>query len=84
MYMYAMYFGFIVLAFIGGMIISRIILNSKKNSAITEASRIREEANKEAEIILRKAKISAETEILKLKKEFEVEIRDKRKELDKT
>ena len=82
MCMYSMYFGFILLAFIVGMIMSRIVSNSGRDSAVAEASRIREDAKKEAEHILREAKISAEGEILKLKEEFETEMRDRREELN--
>jgi ribonucrease Y len=83
MYMYAMYFGFIVLAFVCGIFIFWIISNSRKDSAVADASRIREDGKREAEHILREAKVSAKSEILKLKEDFETETRDRRKELNK-
>ncbi len=83
MYVYMMYFGFIILAFVAGIVLFWIISSSRKDSAVAEASRIREDAQKEAEHILREAKVSAKSEILKLKENFEAETRERRKELNK-
>ena len=81
--MYVMYFGFIVLAFLAGTVLFWIVSSSRKNSAVVEASRIRNDAKREAEHIMREAKVSAKGEILKLKEDFETETRERRKELSK-
>ena len=83
MNVYMMYFGFIILAFVAGIVLFWIISSSRKDSAVAEASRIREDAKKEAEHVLREAKVSAKSEILKLKENFETETRERRKELNK-
>ena len=83
MYMYMMYFGFIILSFICGIVLFWIVSNSRKDSAVGEASRVREDTKREAEHILREAKVSAKSEILKLKEDFETETRERRKELNK-
>jgi ribonucrease Y len=73
----------IIIGIIIGGIIFWIISNSKKNSAVVESGRIREDAKKESEHILREAKVSAKSETLKLKEEFENETRERRKEQSK-
>ena len=83
MYVYIIYFGLIVLAFAAGVAIFWIVSSSRRDSAVVEASRIREDAKKEAEHILREAKVSSKSEILKLKEDFETGTRDRRKELNK-
>ncbi|HJO92861.1 MAG TPA: ribonuclease Y [Victivallales bacterium] len=73
----------IIIGIVIGGIIFWIISSSKKNSAVAEAGRIREDVKKESEHILREAKVSAKSETLKLKEEFENETRERRKELNK-
>ena len=69
--------------FITGIVIFWIISRSRRDSAVTEASRIKDEAKKEAEHLLREAKVSAKAEVLKLRESFEDEAKDRRRELNK-
>jgi Skp family chaperone for outer membrane proteins len=79
MYMYSMYFGFIILSFILGMILSSTVAKRKR---LLSSNDSRSSGEKEAEEIIRKAKDSAEKEIRQLKEEFEKEMQNKRKELE--
>ena len=69
--------------FITGIVIFWVISRSRRDSAVTEASRIREEAKKEAEHLLREAKVSAKADVLKLREEFENEAKERKRELNK-
>lgn len=67
----------------GGIIVSLImtaLMMMRKSSAIHIASRIRQEAEKEAEHVLREAKVTAKSELLKMKEEGEEELRERRRE----
>jgi ribonucrease Y len=70
----------VVSLFIGtgvGSLLSRM----KKKSATNDASRIRQDAEKEATHIQREAKVAAKSEILQLKEECEDELNTRRKEM---
>ena len=63
-----------------GHIISLIMQRVQKNSASTLATKIRADAEKEAEHIQREAKVTAKSELLKMKEEFEDELKERRRE----
>lgn len=63
-----------------GMVIYWFIVKAQGSSASKTASRIREDALKEAEHIKREAKVAAKSDLLKLKEEFENEVKESRKE----
>jgi len=77
------YVGLIVIGFVVGIAAFWIISRARKDSAVTQASSIKEDAIKEAEHILREAKVSAKSEVLVLKEDFETETRERRRELNK-
>lgn len=64
-----------------GMFLSWIFLKMWKTTATAEASRIKEDAHKEAEHITREAKVAAKSEKLKIKDEVEEEVKEKRTEI---
>ena len=69
--------------FITGIAIFWIISRTRRDSAISDAGKIREEAKKEAEHLLREGKVSAKAEVLKLREEFDIETKERRRELNK-
>ncbi len=64
-----------------GAAVGSLLSRMKKKSAADDASRIRQEAEKEAAHIQREAKVAAKSEILKLKEECEEELNTRRKEM---
>ena len=64
-----------------GVVVGLVIAKLKKKSAASDAIRIRQDAEKEAEHIQREAKVAAKGEILKLKEECEDELNTRRKEM---
>lgn len=64
-----------------GFLIHWLIARLWGTSAAISASRIREDAKKEAEHVLREAKVSAKGEMLKIREEIEQELKDKRQEV---
>lgn len=69
--------------FVVGTVLFWIISKSRRDSAVSEAAQIRDEAKKEAEHLLREAKVSAKAEVLKLREEFDGETKERRRELNK-
>jgi ribonuclease Y len=63
-----------------GVAVHWYITKSRGNAAAKGATKIKEDAQKEAEHILREAKVMAKSELLKGKEELEGEMRDWRKE----
>lgn len=61
-------------------VIAIVIMSLRKSSAVTDAGKIRSDAEKEAEHILREAKVTAKSELLKMKEDFEDELRERRRE----
>lgn len=64
-----------------GIVVGLVISKMKKKSAASDAVRIRQDAEKEAEHIQREAKVAAKGEILKMKEECEDELNTRRKEM---
>lgn len=64
-----------------GVVVGLVIAKLKKKSAASDATRIRQDAEKEAEHIQREAKVAAKSEILKMKEECEDELNTRRKEM---
>jgi ribonucrease Y len=71
------------IGFIIGIVVFWFVSRSRKDSAVTEAGRIRDEATKEADHMLREAKVSAKAENLKRREEFESEAKERKRELNK-
>jgi ribonuclease Y len=69
-----------VIGIAAGFIVSLIMQKLQKNSASMLASKIRADAEKEAEHIQREAKVTAKSELLKMKEEFEDELKERRRE----
>ena len=69
--------------FITGMAVFWLISRSRRDSAVTAASRIREEAKIETDHMLREAKVSAKAENLRRREEVEVEAKERKRELNK-
>ncbi|MFA7185823.1 MAG: Rnase Y domain-containing protein, partial [Victivallales bacterium] len=67
-------------AFVFGYLVYWIASKIKKEQARSTATRIKGEAEKEAEHIMREAKVTAKSEILKMKEDFENELKERRKE----
>ena len=65
---------------IGGFLIHWLISKMREASNSASMSKMRSDAQKEAEHILREAKVTAKSEFLKMKDEFESEMKERRKE----
>jgi ribonuclease Y len=65
---------------VAGLIAGTILQKMRKASASQMATKIREDAEKEAAHIQREAKVTAKAELLKMKDEFEEELNERRKE----
>lgn len=65
---------------IGGVVFALIIQKLQKNAAGNIATKIKEDALKEAEHIQREAKVTAKSELLKMREECEDELKERRKE----
>ena len=71
------------IGFACGMAVFWLIVRTRKNSAETDAGRIRNEAMREAEHLLREAKVSAKAEDLKLREKFDLETKERKRESNK-
>ncbi|MCF7889427.1 MAG: Rnase Y domain-containing protein, partial [Victivallales bacterium] len=71
------------IGFLAGMGLFWVISRNRRDSAVTEANRIKEEAKKEAEHLIREGKVSAKAEVLKLRENFENEIKERKREQNK-
>ncbi|MFA6714115.1 MAG: ribonuclease Y [Victivallales bacterium] len=65
---------------VAGIIAGTVFQKVRKLSAVQLASKIREDAEKEAAHIQREAKVTAKAELLKMRDEFEEELNERRKE----
>ncbi len=70
----------LVVGIIAGILITNVIRRLQKDSAKSDAEKIRRDAEREAEHILRDARVSAKSETIKMREECENELRDRRKE----
>jgi len=82
--MYYLYAIWMLLGLLAGFSLFWLISTFRKNTAVSIAARIKNDAQKEYEHIIREAKVSAKSEVLKLKEAFEDECKERRKELTKT
>ncbi len=69
-----------IVCVLAGIIFNWVFTRMRGNSAAHTASKIREDAQKEAEHIQREAKVAAKAEVLKMREEFENELKEHRKE----
>jgi ribonuclease Y len=81
--MYYLYAILMLLGLLAGFSLFWLISMFRKNTAVSMAARIKNDAQKEYEHITREAKVSAKSEVLKLKEAFEDECKERRKELTK-
>ena len=81
--MYYLYAIWMMAGLLAGFSLLWLISMLRKNTAVSVAARIKNDAQKEYEHITREAKVSAKSEILKLKESFEDECKERRKELTK-
>ena len=81
--MYYLYAIWMMVGLLAGFSLFWLISTLRKNTAVSIAARIKNDAQKEYEHVIREAKVSAKSEVLKLKEAFEGECKERRKELAK-
>ncbi len=73
-----------VVGIIAGAVITNVVRKLQKDSANSDADKIRRDAERDAEHILRDARVSAKSETIKMREECENELRDRRREQSNT
>ncbi|MCQ2352649.1 MAG: ribonuclease Y [Victivallaceae bacterium] len=73
-----------VVGIIAGAVITNVVRKLQKDSANSDADKIRRDAERDAEHILRDARVSAKSETIKMREDCENELRDRRREQSNT